>query len=489
MSNNRRFSSLVQQSYDNHQYQSSLPLQHSQHQRDWGNNIHTHLTKSSQNNPSESLGSRSEIERVASSDGIGIVSHHHDLPPNYQENTNSPISPPPTNFPSPQIAALAAAAAYHPLWPTYRAAAAAAAAAAQAQIAAVAAAAASNTSSSPGSSAFSQPLPKNTAVSGNRFTNATNISRSLSNLANPTNETPSPYIPSQTAPFQMSFDSSLIQNSFNDSRQSETATASSLFTPYHPYHLAAAAAFASSQMVELQRSFALSHSSNSMDRIPASQDEDMPSSTTQEHSPIVNDESSSKSRGEEAPQSRSSATEKFSASSSVKKRNSKNPYSIDEILREEEGPSSIETSRPNVLKPSTCTSYTSTAHGTEDPAEQCDYMGEEKFVSKNIVPQKSLKVGMLLTRNYITERSDSVKNKKLKYSEDVEEWEDSCVLKEKVEEERDMSLYHSERQLSSFENICENNSLLSQNNSPSIGSSKKTTDLLVVEGQDVPNSK
>ena len=100
-----------------------------------------------------------------------------------------------------------------------------------------------------------------------------------------------------------------------------------------------------------------------------------------------------------------------------------------------------------------------------------------------------MKEGLLLKRNCVTETSDSVNNKKLKYSEDVEEWEDDCVLQQKVEEEKDVLLYHSERQLTSLEDLCENNSLHLRKNSTSIRTSRRRTDELIVKDQDEPNSK
>ena len=116
------------------------------------------------------------------------------------------------------------------------------------------------------------------------------IAHHSSNLSNPFQLHPT-YIPSQHPPIQTGSGSSSAQGHLGSTTQSETASASApsnIFAVYHPYHLAAAAAFASSQMVELQRSYTSNHNQVPLNVVPAAQDEDMPSSTTQEQPLVIN---------------------------------------------------------------------------------------------------------------------------------------------------------------------------------------------------------
>ena len=336
---NRRIPTHGYLQQDTHQniqnYRQSTTHHQPQTHVDWIPHIESVLPKPSQDNSSEPSGSkRISIEHRKSSESRNMDPNHH-LQQNPAPNSSTSISPPlhQGNFSNPQIAALAAAAAYHPLWPTYRAAAAAAAAAAQAQIAAAAASVVSNASTQVGS-AFSIPTAKATVnETPNIFSSSvSNLSHNMSGTSSSVDTSLPPYIPT----FPTSFDSSSMEGNFT--RQSEQVTASPLFTPYHPYHLAAAAAFASSQMVEFQRSFSASQSTVPTLIPSASQEEDMPSSTTQEHFPSISDEGTNNSKTDDKATTSPSVggNDKRSSTPVAKRRCSKNPYSIDEILREEQ---------------------------------------------------------------------------------------------------------------------------------------------------------
>ena len=328
---------LLQQ--DTHQniqhYRQSTSHHQPRSHVDWMPQIESVLPKPSHDSTSETSGSKKISTEHRKSIESRNMDHNFHIQHNPPPNSNTSISPPlhQGNFSNPQIAALAAAAAYHPLWPTYRAAAAAAAAAAQAQIAAAAASVVSDASTQ-GASAFSIPSAKATVnETPNIFSNSvSNLSHPMTGTSSAVGTSLTPYIPT----FHTSFDSSSMEG--NLTRQSEQVTASPLFTPYHPYHLAAAAAFASSQMVEFQRSFSASQSTVPTLVPSASQEEDMPSSTTQEHVPSISDEGANNSKADDKVIASPSVggNERRSSPPVAKRRWSKNPYSIDEILREEQ---------------------------------------------------------------------------------------------------------------------------------------------------------
>ena len=336
---NRRIPTHGYLQQDTHQniqhYRQSTSHHQPQTHVDWMPHIESVLPKPSQESDSEPSGSKRISTEHRKSSESRNMDHNLHIQQNPPHNSNTSISPPlhQSNFSNPQIAALAAAAAYHPLWPTYRAAAAAAAAAAQAQIAAAAASAVSNASTQ-GASAFSIPSAKTTVnETPNIFSNSvSNLSHSMAGTSNAVDTNLTPYIPA----FHTSFDSSSMEGNFT--RQSEPVTASPLFTPYHPYHLAAAAAFVSSQMVEFQRSLSASQSTVPTLVPSASQEENMPSSTTQEHFPSISDEGANNSKTDDKVIASPSVggNERRCSPPVAKRRCSKNPYSIDEILREEQ---------------------------------------------------------------------------------------------------------------------------------------------------------
>ena len=423
---NSNIGNVGQDIYENmQQYQSSSVLHHSQPNVDWIANRNLNLPKPSQNSSPEPSGSnRMTTERRKSSDAMNMdISHHNQ--PKLQPNTNMSMSPPPLpqpNFSNPQIAALAAAAAYHPLWPTYRVAAAAAAAAAQAQIAAAAASVASNAPTT-GGSAFSVPITKaSVEETTNFFSNsASNLSHTLSGASNAVDSNLLPYIPSPIPPFHAGVDSTTMQSNFP--RQAEQVPGSHLFTSYHPYHLAAAAAFASSQMVELQRSFSASHTNDSANVPPATQDEDLPSSTTQEHSLIVSDEVPTKSKMNEKTEASLSSgdNERRSSSPVAKKRCSKNPYSIEEILREEEGSHRTKNTQMKILSTSTASiSRPSALQSMQNSKEKGIKNDEDSMVSLDTIKMNSSKKNSLDKQNDNTcQPPNSIEENELNASKNV----------------------------------------------------------------------
>ena len=500
MSHNRRLSNLVHHPLERPQhYQPSLSLHQSESNQDWGTKIDSNLTASSQNHSQKSIGTRADIESIRPSERDNIASQPNNSQLDYHANTNSSLDPPPhpITYPSPQIAALAAAAAYHPLWPTYRAAAAAAAA--QAQMAAVAAASVSS-ASTPGSSAFSRPLKETSSDSGSNSNNTNIASQPLSNLVNSPHATPTtPYFPSQNPLFNVHFNSSSIQGPFSDSRHTETAAGTSLFTPYHPYHLAAAAAFASSQMIELQRSFAMSqNSTNSLSIMSATPEEDMPSSTTQEHSPIVNNESPTNNKGEEQMQAfQTPPIEKNLASSTKnKQRNSRNPYSIDEILREEEeSTTAIESNQTKFLNAKSFTSSCTTTKCFDSGYKGLDKGDEDKFNGKSAILQNS-KIREITRKRNHTETATELDEYQIMKSpkmdvrcerkpniqcKDIEEIEKIDVRKGPINHENE--IINNSRKSFGGE------TLFSPNDASSIYNSKEMRNVeLTNEDQDVQNS-
>ena len=348
---NSRMRHLTQQPHNNeHYFPHPSVISQQESQAGWGASVYRNASNLSQNGIQQNFEITRDRERERSSNSSSIGPQLGLIHDNYPPSTETSLSPPvsSSSFTSPQIAALAAAASYHPLWPTYRAAAAAAAAAAQAQIAAVAASAVPNPSNS-GPSAFSQPLPKSNLDCATNLSNSSIHHHSSSNLS--TNVTPNllPYnnLLSQTNPFPPNiFEPRSAPSSVSNARLPDTEAASNLFSHYNPYHLAAAAAFASSQMVDLHRTFSFGHNMTPISTILTSQEEDVPSSTTQEHSPSVNNEGCQQVKNDEdTDNSRKLKNEKVSSTPSIKKRNSKNPYSIDAILSEDEGSSSIGSTR------------------------------------------------------------------------------------------------------------------------------------------------
>ena len=158
---NRRIPTHGYLQQDTHQniqhYRQSTSHHQPQTHVDWMPQIESVLPKPSEDSSSEPSGSKKISTEHRKSSESRYMDHNLHIQQNPPPNSHASISPPlhQGNFSNPQIAALAAAAAYHPLWPTYRAAAAAAAAAAQAQIAAAAASVVSNASTQ-GASAFSK---------------------------------------------------------------------------------------------------------------------------------------------------------------------------------------------------------------------------------------------------------------------------------------------------------------------------------------------
>ena len=348
---NSRMRNLSQQPQNNEHYlQHPSVLSQQESPAFWGSSSYRNAPNLSQNSSQQNFEITRDRERERSSNSSSIGPQLGIIHDNSSQSTDTSLSPSVTSssFTSPQIAALAAAASYHPLWPTYRAAAAAAAAAAQAQIAAVAAAAVPNPSNS-GPSAFSQPLPKSNLECATNSSNSSIHPHSSSNLPTniPANLLPYNNLLSQTNPFPPNiFEPRSAPSSVPNARLPDTEAASNLFSHYNPYHLAAAAAFASSQMADLHRTFSFSHNMNPISTILTSQEEDMPSSTTQEHSPSVNNEGCQQPKNDEDKDySQKLKNEKVSSIPIVKKRNAMNPYSIDAILSEDERSCSIESTR------------------------------------------------------------------------------------------------------------------------------------------------
>ena len=491
MMSNSRMRNLSQRPQNNEHYlQHPSVLSQHESQAGWGSSVYRNTPNLSQNSsqPNIEITRDRERERSPKSSSIGpqLGIIHENYPPSTDTSLSPPISS--SSFTSPQIAALAAAASYHPLWPTYRAAAAAAAAAAQAQIAAVAAAAVPNPSNS-GPSAFSQPLPKSNLECATNLSNSSIHHPSSSNLStNITANLPSyNNLLSQTNPFPPNiFEPRSAPSSVSNARLPDTEAASNLLSHYNPYHLAAAAAFASSQMADLHRTFSFSHNMTPINTILTSQEEDMPSSTTQEHSPSVNNEGCQQSKtDEDKDYSQKLNDEKASSMPLVKKRNAKNPYSIDAILSEDEGSSSIGSTRSLHIEVG---NSTSTALNSQDLQNS-----SPRLENNDEMPSNSKK-GLL-------QDTDSYKNshKKTHYSNHIDGNEKICwksqairIEKEKRvsilndnEDDAETSIVCGRKRKSSTQNNGENMNSLFRDNLGDTNNSKAKNDILVNELEDI----
>ena len=491
MMSNSRMRNLSQRPQNNEHYlpQPSV-LSQQESQGGWGSSVYRNAPNLSQSSSQQNLEITRDRERKRSSNSSSIGPQFGIIHDNYPPSTDTSLSPPisSSSFTSPQIAALAAAASYHPLWPTYRAAAAAAAAAAQAQIAAVAAAAVPNPSNS-GPSAFSQPLPKSNLECATNLSNSSIHHHSSSNPSTNIQASLPPYnnLLSQTNPFPPNiFEPRSAPSSVSNARLPDTENASNLFSHYNPYHLAAAAAFASSQMVDLHRTFSFSHNMTPISTILTSQEEDMPSSTTQEHSPSVNNDGFQQPKNdEEKDYSQTLKNEKVTSTPLVKKRTSKNPYSIDAILSEDEGSSSIGSTRSLHIEVGNSTSTASNNQDLQNLSPRLANNDEMPLNTKNGLLQNRISPR---NSNEKTPSSDHVDiNEKMYWKSQQIRFEKEkriSVLTDN-EDDAETSIVCGRKRKSSTQKNGENIKLLFKDNLGDTNKSKAKNDILVNELEDI----